>query len=100
MSKPSTKPRGKSKYDLQTTQEVVFPDGLSPGISGTPCDFGTLLDTLGRRRKQVLGHSVVAVVRSRCDVRGVMVDGNLGRQGGGTGGHLLLVTLALFLVQS
>lgn len=84
--------------NLETAQEVVLPDTLSPRLSGTPSNFGTLVETLGSGFEHIRGDSI-GVVCSWGNIGSVMVDGDLGRQGRGTGGHLLLVALALLLVQ-
>ena len=83
---------------LQTAQEVGFLDSLPPGFAGTPDDLRALSCAFGSIGQWVL-RKCVTVVRSWCDVLGMVVGRNLGREDGGAGGQFLLIALSLLLVQ-
>lgn len=82
---------------LQTAQEVGLLDRLPPGFSGTLGNLLALAKTLGGLGDAV--HGCIAVVWCRCNIVGVVVRGDLGREGLGASGEFLLVALPLFLVQ-
>lgn len=84
---------------LQSAEEVGLSDALSPGISRASGDFGPLLETLGGDNQGILRFCLIAVVGRGCDIVGLFVDGDHGREVRGAGSHLLLVALALLLVQ-
>lgn len=84
---------------LESAKEVGLPDSLSACISRALCDLGPLLETLCGLLQKGLGR-LSAVIFGRGDVGSVVVDRNFRREEGSASAHLLLVTLALFLVQS
>lgn len=82
---------------LQTTQEVRLLDRLSSCLTGTLCYLRALVKTFGCIVHTLDGR--ITVVRGGCDIVGVVVGGNLGRELLSASGELLLVALSLLLVQ-